>query len=132
MVFISARRRRTEDDRGDLIVYEYHDVFDYDDFVDKVTPLIAQNIEFPEDEGRGEGELAVYAEQVVDYGPEIEEMFERMGIRKLDGQQSFVFNKDCTYIEAIATGFDGDSHYVYAASVKATIQIVPHAKGKIV
>lgn len=117
---------------GDLFVYEYYDVFDYQTFVDKMAPLVVKGIELPTDDFEDEGDLSLAVETAADYTPEIEEMFERMGIRKLDGQRGFTFSKPFTYAEIVVSSGLGDTYYKYAATVRGSVDIIPHAAGKTV
>lgn len=90
---------------NDLFVYTYPDVFHFDRFVERMTPLVEECINWEEYEDNIQGIDEV--QEKFDYSDEILDMFIRMGIDKLDGKRNFKFEKEMTYITAEVEKEDG-------------------------
>lgn len=90
---------------NDLFVYTYPDVFHFDRFVERMTPLVEECINWEEYEDNTEGTDSI--QEKTDYSEEIRDMFVRMGINKLDGKRNFKFEKEMTYISAEVEREDG-------------------------
>lgn len=89
-----------DDLMDDVIVFEYRDRFDYRDFVEKVTPLIQEELDRTVFDHLVEDDLN-YDMCDADYTPEIEAMFARMGLPKLDGAVDLAFTMPFSYVEII-------------------------------
>ena len=89
-----------DDLMDDVIVFEYRDRFDYRDFVEKVTPLIQEELDHTVFDHLVEDDLN-YDMCDADYTPEIEAMFVRMGLPKLDGAEDLSFTMPFSYVEII-------------------------------
>lgn len=94
----------------DEIIFEYHDHFDFEDFLEKVTPLVAEiiNGECEEDDTPTFEFDLNYDICPADYSYEIREMFERMGLDKWDGHDGLNVRIPMTYINVVIVRDDGD------------------------
>ena len=107
-------------DVNDHFVYTYEDVFHFDRFVERMTPLVKECINWEVYEGNEEGEDVI--EKTDDTDDEILNMFIRMGIKKLDGKRNFKFEKEMTYISVPVEREDGTSD-IYSVDVMGAISI---------
>ena len=105
---------------NDLFVYTYPDVFHFDRFVERMTPLVEECINWDEYEGNVQGTDEI--QEVNDYSAEILDMFIRMGINKLDGKKNFKFEKEMTYITVPVEREDGVSD-MFSVDVFGAISI---------
>lgn len=105
---------------NDQFVYTYPDYFDFNRFVERMTPLVKECINWEVYEGNEGGEDVI--EKTDDTDAEILNMFVRMGIKKLDGKRNFKFEKDMTYISVPVERADGFTD-VYSVDVYGSICI---------
>lgn len=89
-----------DDPCTDVITFEYTDHFDYMDFVDRVTPLIQEILESDIFDHCIEDDLC-YDMCDADYTSEIEDMFVRMGLKRLDGTCPEYLSIPFSYVEVI-------------------------------
>ena len=106
---------------NDQFVYTYPEYFDFDRFVERMTPLVKECINWGEYEGNTEGDTDDI-ERTDDTDAEILNMFIRMGIKKLDGKRNFKFDKEMTYIEVPVEREDGLTD-VFSVDVLGAISI---------
>lgn len=105
---------------NDLFVYTYPDVFHFDRFVERMTPLVEECINWGEYEENIQGSDEI--QEKADYSAEILDMFIRMGIRKLDGKRNFKFEKEMTYISVPVKRQDGVTD-IFSVDVFGAISI---------
>ena len=108
---------------NDQFVYTYPEYFDFNRFVERMTPLVKECINWGEYEDCSEDEGVDEIERTDDTDGEILNMFIRMGIKKLDGKRDFDFtDKQMTYIEVPVVREDGLTD-IYSVEVFGTITI---------
>ena len=110
----------------EYIEYQYSGRFSYNLFLDKMVPILHECIECPSDEMTAD-ETDIFIEDETDYSYEIEEMLERMGLKKYDGLKGIEKEFDCTYIEAVTIQmYNGAPRYArFPVNVLATFKLVP-------
>lgn len=109
----------------DYIEYRYRDRFSYDLFVERMTPVLLDCIESPSLAGTSDA-ADTFIEDEVDYSYELEEMLERIGLKKYDGKRVVDLEFDCTYIDAVTSSFDEFGRTIYSrfpVNVLATVRI---------
>ena len=106
---------------NDQFVYTYPDYFDFNRFVERMTPLVKECINWRVyEENVDDGDDTI--EKTDDTDAEILNMFIRMGIKKLDGKRNFEFDKEMTYISVPVQREDGTSD-IYSVDVCGSISI---------
>lgn len=110
----------------EYIEYVYEGRFKYELFLERIVPILHECLESPALEDTFD-ESDVFIEDETDYSYELEEMLDRMGLRKYDGLSVVNTEFDCTYIEAIAQreGQGQDRFIRCPVNVLATIWIHP-------
>jgi len=105
------------------IQYDYYGKFDFQRFVERVSPLVEKCIVYPDNQYM-EGDFIGIMEESPLHTEEIEQMLIRMGFRDLDGKHGFSFEADMTYIEEDVDM--GDGVIRFPLDVQGTIALVPH------
>ena len=110
----------------EYIEYLYEGRFSFNLFLDRVVPILHECIESPSLEATCD-DADAFIEDETDYSYELEEMLERMGMRKYDGLKGIDKEFDCTYIEAVTVeNTDCGIRYArFPVNVLATIRIRP-------
>ena len=106
---------------NDLFVYTYSDIFHFDRFIERMTPLVKECINWEVyEENTEDGEDVI--EKTDDTDAEICDMFIRMGINKLDGKRNFKFEKEMTYI-SVPVEREGGVTDIFSVDVFGAISI---------
>lgn len=110
----------------EYIEYVYDGRFKYELFLDRMVPILHDCIESPALEDTCD-DSDTFIEDETDYSYEIEEMLDRIGIKKYDNLSVVNVEFDCTYIEAIAqTEICGQNKFIRCpVNVLATVWIHP-------
>lgn len=105
------------------LFYEYRGRFGYEEFLDRVAPLIPDYIEVPESDIDEESVCAVVV-QSADYLPECREALERLRLKDLDGKRGFVAYRTLSYIEHICRTRDHDTYNYERVPIDVDLEII--------
>jgi hypothetical protein len=110
----------------EYIEYVYEGRFKYELFLERMVSILHECIESPALEDTCD-DSDTFIEDETDYSYEIEEMLDRIGIKKYDGLTIVNKEFDCTYIEALAqTDVCGQTKFIRCpVNVLATVWIHP-------
>lgn len=112
---------------GRFIEHVYKDSFDYGKFKEDVFQQVYDCIKFPShDEVDYEFESIWEDVHEEDMAPMVSEMFERMGLDRLDGKKGFIFMDSLGYVECLAEcGDDGKRYCTVSLAVNGALCIRP-------
>lgn len=105
------------------LFYEYRGRFDYNDFLELITPLVPQYIVLPESDVDEESSDAIVV-QCADYEPECREALERLRLKDLDGKRGFVAYRTLSYVEHVCCTRDHDELHYEKVPLDVDLEIV--------